>query len=183
MNDILNKVITITSVETKLTTTGKTMLKLTDHENKHYQIWKTKADGTDSVAYQRLQDLGEPVGKVVEIGYKEDAGDYQGKAITYKTIINIKLTNGNPNRSETMVKAQMAEASKKTTDEKWKEISRGKVRHGVACEFIRLGEDLTPALVNKINRWTDFIMTGQLLVEPKLSEELGEELTVENFPF
>ena len=46
MNDIQNKVITITSVETKSTTSGKVMLKIKDQKNLSYQLWKNKQDGS-----------------------------------------------------------------------------------------------------------------------------------------
>jgi hypothetical protein len=202
INNILNKVITITGIETKLTNTGKTMLKLTDQENKHYQIWKTKADGTDSVAYNRLQELGEAVGKTIEIGYKEDSGEFQGKVITYKTIINIKPANGQQpqqTRANLAVKAQMSEAAKKTDDDKWTEISKGKVRHGVACEFIRLGAEFSPVTTAKIDKWVNYIMSGEIFTPNKTANDTvmegiptidygedtasQEELRAENIPF
>ena len=76
----------------------------------------------------------------------------------------------------------------------WDKIAIGKIRHGVACEFIRKGEELTPATVVKINNWTNFIMTGQLLQttqrvektpyqEEPAYEETPDELRVENIPF
>lgn len=186
MNDIINKVITITGIETKSTARGKVFLKVKDQDNKSYQLWQTKADGTHSVAFTRLEELGGAmaVGKNIEIGYKEEAGDYQGKAITYKTIVNIRPTT-QPARGQTIVNLQRAEASKKSDDDKWAEISKGKVRHGVACEFIRLGAEYEPKTIAKINKWTEFIMTGEMFndSEPVKIEDLGEEVVPDNFPF
>jgi len=186
--DLLNKIITITGIETKSTISGKVFFKVKDQDNKSYQLWQTKADGTQSIAYSHLNEIGGAmaVGKSVEISYKEEQGEYQGKTVTYKTIVNLKLTT--QSKGQTMVNLQRAEASKKSDDDKWAEISRGKVRHGVACEFIRLGQELTPSLVNKINRWTDFIMSGQLLSDKSEldfneEKETPTELRADQIPF
>lgn len=166
MNDtIQNKLITISGIETKLVGTNRTMLRIKDQDNKTYQIWKTKADGTDSIAYKKIEELGGSmaVGKSAEISYKEEEGDYNGKKVVYRTVINLKQSF--QPKAQTITNLQKAEASKKSEDEKWTEISKGKVRHGVACEFIRLGAEYTPATISKINKWTEFIMTGNMFNE------------------
>lgn len=189
MNALTNAVITITAIETKLTTTGKTLLKIKDQNNKSYQLWKTKFDNSESVAYQRLQELGDPVGQTVEVSIKEEQSEYEGKPITYRTIVNIKATNQRAQtKSNLIVKAQMVEASQKSQDEKWQEISKGKVRHGVACEFIRLGAEYNPATISKINKWVEFIMSGDIFNDAVEAEEdkdfpKEEEINVSKIPF
>jgi len=43
----------------------------------------------------------------------------------------------------------------------WDEISRGKVRHGVACEFIRLGKRLDLQSIAEMESWVGYIMNGR----------------------
>ena len=126
MNDIQNKVITITSVETKSTTSGKVMLKIKDQKNLSYQIWKNKQDGSESVAYQGYEKLGEPVGQNVEIAFKEDTGDYNGKPVTYRTIVAIKPSGQPVSKANTMVKNQMKEEAEKSDEAKWNKINEEK---------------------------------------------------------
>lgn len=71
----------------------------------------------------------------------------------------------------------MENVAKKTEDQKWNEISTGKVRHGVACEFIKLGAELNSTTINKINAWTDYIMTG------KAFTSAPDEIIVDDMPF
>lgn len=142
MSDLLNKVITITSLENKLTSNGKVMIKVKDQNNLSYQIWQKKQDGNDSVAYSNLMMLGEPVGRTIEIGYKEDQGDFEGKAITYRTIMNIKPTTSQPSKADLFTKSQIVEASKKETDKKWEELGWKKCKYGFLIESYKLGLNL-----------------------------------------
>lgn len=64
------------------------------------------------------------------------------------------------------------------SEDKWDKIAIGKVRHGVACEFIRLGEPLTKDTINSIDKWVDYIMTGKLLTkeEKEIDDYIGDSL-------
>ena len=191
MNDIINKIITIASLETKLTSNGKTMLRLGDTENKHYQIWQKKSDGTDSVAYQRLQELGEPVGKTIEIGYKEDQGDFKGKPITYKTIINIKPANGRvPSKADLFVKAQMREEAKVNDDKKWDEINDKKEK---SMRWMNALNNATILVANGKIELKDLKYQANLIYQmtpleavetlKDMGEVIEEGIQVENLPF
>ena len=58
MNDnILEKTITISKIEKTLTSNGKQLIKVRDQENKGYQLWPIKQDGSESVAYQGYKVL------------------------------------------------------------------------------------------------------------------------------
>ena len=48
----------------------------------------------------------------------------------------------------------------------WNEISKGKVRHGVACEYIKQNKPLNEEIAMDIERWVEFIMTGHLENHP-----------------
>ncbi len=83
---------------------------------------------------------------------------------------------------------QTAKFAARAEEKKWEDISRGKVRHGVSCEFIRLGEFLNQDTVDLIKQWTDFIMTGNLTKNERseLDTEDGEvngEIDVSGIPF
>jgi hypothetical protein len=47
----------------------------------------------------------------------------------------------------------------------WEAISRGKVRHGVSLEAIKLGMTLSPETDKWIKQWTDYIMSGNLDID------------------
>lgn len=88
-----------------------------------------------------------------------------GQGGNSRYVRNITDISGQPNvisKGEQFTRQQIAQVKTKSEDEKWNEISKGKVRHGVACEFIRLGAEYNLETINKINKWTEFIMTGQM---------------------
>ena len=89
--DELKSLITkIESVESTTTSTGKTRFKI-KAGGFNFGLWKIKKDLTDTKAYQFLETLGlNATGELVEIVYKEDEGEYDGKAITYRTIVMLK---------------------------------------------------------------------------------------------
>lgn len=85
---MLNKNIVISAVEQKTTETGRAFIKITDEKGLKYTIWCIKKDGTEGKAFQYFKTLGfEAVNKTVGIGYKEELGDYEGKPVTYRTIV------------------------------------------------------------------------------------------------
>lgn len=90
-NKLLNKAITISAKEEKLQG-NKPVMKLKDEKGLTYTVYKTKQDGSISVAWEQIQELS--VGDTVQIGYVEDLGDYQGKTVTYRTIRNFNKDIG-----------------------------------------------------------------------------------------
>ena len=196
MNDIQNKVITITSVETKSTTSGKVMLKIKDQKNLSYQIWKNKQDGSESVAYQGYEKLGEPVGQNVEIAFKEDTGDYNGKPVTYRTIVAVKPTGQPVSQGNTMVKSQMAEASKKSDDEKWEKINQEKEK---SMRWMNALNNATLLVANgklefkELKHYANLIYqmkpldskpdNTEILKAEDLGEVMEDELRVDQIPF
>jgi hypothetical protein len=90
MNDLINKVIQVSAKEEKLQG-GKTVMKVKDEKNLVYTVYKTKQDGTESVAWGQIPDIGE----TVQIGFVEQQGEYEGKAVTYRTIRTFNKDIGN----------------------------------------------------------------------------------------
>lgn len=95
---LLNKAITISAKEEKLQA-GKPVVKLKDEKGLTYTVYKLKQDGTESVAWGQLSDLS--LGDTVQIGYVEDQGEYEGKAVTYRTIrtLSTDIAQGMTNAS------------------------------------------------------------------------------------
>lgn len=84
MNDLLNKVITVSAKEEKLAG-GKPVMKIKDEKGLTYSVWKFKQDGTESVAWGQIPDLN----TATQIGYVEDVKqDPQHGTVTYRTIRN-----------------------------------------------------------------------------------------------
>lgn len=51
-----------------------------------YNVFKKKKDGTDSIAYRNVNDLGLKAGMTIDVGYKDSQYDFQGKQTTSHNI-------------------------------------------------------------------------------------------------
>ena len=97
MSDILNKNITIQAVEQKTAGNGNPFIKIQDELGLRYTMWQTKKDGTEQKSFSYFKTLGfEATGKTVSIGYKEEQGEYEGKPVTYRTIIGMREAGNYP---------------------------------------------------------------------------------------
>ena len=194
MENLLNKLITITGIEQKVTQNGKVLFKVKDQDNRSYQLWKTKQDGTDTMAYQGISSLpNNGINSSVEITYKETQGDYNGKPVTYRSIIAVK-PNVNVPASTNINNVAKGRINGKNEEEKWKEIN-DKKRADIkwmnalnnACLLKTKGNDLSiEELANMIyklepNLTADNIanMTGGTVV----NQEQTEEYDTSNIPF
>lgn len=189
---MINKTIHIASASMTTTATGKLLTKIKDGENKSYQLWHNKQDGSETVAYQAykiLPNMG--IGCDVEVAINEEQGNYQGKPVIYRSIVGLQPRTYNQQPAQP--NPQTAKLTARAEDKKWEDISRGKVRHGVACEFIRLGKSLTEETAQTINEWVNYIMTGNINREQHYNEPTkedyqdveggGMDINVENIPF
>ena len=95
---LINQVIQLTSKEEKLGKFGP-MMKIKDEKGLTYTVYKTKKDGSVSVAWEQLQTLN--LGDMVQVSFAEDTGDYEGKPVTYRTVraFNADIGNGVANSS------------------------------------------------------------------------------------
>lgn len=89
--ELINKVITVSGKEEKMQG-GKPVMKIKDQDNLTYTVYKTKQDGTESAAWKAMPSLED----VVQIGFVEQKGEYEGKPVTYRTIrvFNKDIGNG-----------------------------------------------------------------------------------------
>ena len=89
--ELINKVITVSGKEEKLAA-GKPVMKIKDEKNLSYSVWKFKKDGTESVAWGQIPDIGE----TTQIGYVEETKDHpEHGATTYRTIRTFNKDIGN----------------------------------------------------------------------------------------
>lgn len=96
-NDLLNRTITVSGKEEKLQG-GKPVMKIKDEKGLTYTVYKTKQDGTESVAWGQIPDLN----TATQIGYVEEVKQHpEHGSITYRTIRNF-----NPDLANTTPKAE-----------------------------------------------------------------------------
>jgi len=120
MDKLLNKAITINGKEEKLQG-GKPVVKIKDEQGLTYTVYKTKQDGSTSVAWTQLADLS--LGDTVQIGYAEQQGEYQGSPVTYRSIrsFNKDIGQGMLNVSNQQKKTPQGanNASQSTQDDQY----------------------------------------------------------------
>lgn len=91
-NKLINKVITISSEETKKTQYGL-VKKIKDENGLTYSIFDTKKDGSESAAWAQYKDLS--IGDTVQISYVEEPKEFEGKRYMARTIRNFSKDIGN----------------------------------------------------------------------------------------
>lgn len=79
--DLTNKIIQIASKEEKAGPFGP-MVKIKDQDGKTYTVFKTKKDGTTSVAWDSMPAVGD----TVQVSYAEEDGEYDGKPYKRRTV-------------------------------------------------------------------------------------------------
>jgi hypothetical protein len=94
-NQIQNKVIVITSVETK-----DSKIALIDQDGKKFNFFTTKRDGGDTSAYAQYKTMELKKGDTVQIGYvEEEFTTRDGQTARTKKIISFRETNEQPSQS------------------------------------------------------------------------------------
>lgn len=188
--DLLNTRIIVASVEEKTSKNGKTMFKIKGNDNHTYQLWQSKQDGTDSVAFVVFNSkLNMGVGKEFDITYREEYGTYKGKTIVYRTIVNAK-----PVQESDEIINESNLLKKNNEDEKWKGI-RDEKRNDI--KWMNALNNATLIVSKKIDSFTEYnlenarkevkeLANWYYKLEPYLNNsELSNELdkAIENIPF
>lgn len=92
-NDIQTSVITVNSIEQKLTKAGNKMIKIRDEKNLVYNVFSTKTDGEISKAWATKPEIGD----VVEVGFVESTGeDASGKPFRSRIVRFFNPAEGEP---------------------------------------------------------------------------------------
>ena len=192
-NKLLNKAITISAKEEKLQG-RKPVMKLKDEKGLTYTVYKTKQDGSTSVAWEQVQELS--VGDTVQIGYVEDLGDYQGKAVTYRTIRNFNkdigegVKNYNQNNAPASVQSprhgqNLASSGARDYDKE----AVGKCQYGFLEAYIRSGHSFQEAKLQVVvaRKLAELVVYGTQQSEPEedlIDPALGQpEFNDEDIPF
>ena len=90
-DEIINKNITIASVEQKTATNGNLFYKIKDENDLSYLLWPMKKDKTELAAATYLKSFGlEAVGKTVSIGYTEEEYEKEGRTNIGRKIIGMR---------------------------------------------------------------------------------------------
>jgi hypothetical protein len=150
-NKLLNKAITISGKEEKLQG-GKPVIKLKDEKGLTYTVYKTKKDGSTSVAWEQLQELN--VGDTVQIGYMEDQGEYEGKTVTYRTIRNFNKDIGEGvqrqqgSQPAETPRSEAPRGSQNNTD--WDQIAVGKCQTAFLAAYLQAGNSFADAKLQVI---------------------------------
>ena len=92
--DNQTKVITISKIETKMFDTG-TQYRISA-DGKVFKFYDKKKDGNDTVAFKQFKDMGIKPGSVVEVWYKEENKEYQGKPYTDRLIASFREAKNAP---------------------------------------------------------------------------------------
>jgi hypothetical protein len=97
MNELQNKVIKITGVESKMinNSTLYTLISNEGGKDVKYNLWSKKKDGSDTAAYSAFQQLNVQVGSVVEVAFTAEPQSFvneQGKSVNFerRTVMVIK---------------------------------------------------------------------------------------------
>lgn len=183
MSDLFNKVITVKAKEEKAGPFGP-LMKIKDQDGKTYTVFKTKKDGSVSVAWEQMPELE----ATVQIGYAEEDGEYEGKPFKRRTIrsFNADIGNGVANAKETRYEPLSASQSESKEDFGRRLAVHGFLNAQINCkgleiitvEDVRLAivlEDMVNLELAKPKGWAEL---GQ-----KLKEEAVEEISTEDIPF
>jgi len=88
--------ITISEHSSKLTKNGATLITLKDTEDKKYSFFAKKMDGNETAAFKGWSAIRNPVGAQIEIGVKEEQGEFEGKPFTRRKVMFLKEVAGSP---------------------------------------------------------------------------------------
>lgn len=114
----------------------KVRIKIKGDDNLTYSVWKTKQDGSVSVAYTQISGVElMGVGKTFSIAYDEKQGDYQGKPVTYRTIRSFEPAS---KPQQAVQAARPTQQRNSGTQPNWDEISWGKCKHAYLVEAFKM---------------------------------------------
>lgn len=145
-----------------------------------YSFFIKKKDGTDSLAYKQMQDMGLKKDMTVNIAYDTTQGEYQGRVIQYRNIKS--FCEPSVQVDETPNPVSYGKATGKTATEQgnkprdFDKENWGKCRYGFLIEAYKKGKPLIEAK-DESAEWADVSMSEK--------EDLtkDEEIDVGDIPF
>lgn len=187
--DNQTKNITIAKIETKMFETG-TQYRLTGTDKKIYKFYNKKKDGNDTVAFTQFQDMGIKPNSTVQVWYKEEEKEYEGKKYIDRLISTFREADGVPESRQTQESAPEQEivySSMKNTD--WDEIAVGKCQTNFLSAYIQSGKTFSEAKlqVTQARQLAEMVVYGERKevkitgVDEPLPEDTG--VNADNIPF
>ena len=170
---LLNKTIQISAKEEKLQG-GKPVYKIKDEKGLTYTIYKFKKNDSVSVAWDQITKLS--VGDNVFIGYVENQGEYEGKTVTYRTILTLStdISNGMMNASA-QEKSFNPEPNREQYQESREAFGRRLAIHGMVNGLLAGGteiDQIDSGVIEDLLELEDRIdvQLNASLLEPKATE-------------
>lgn len=97
-DELLKTTTKIVWCETKQMSNGNYMSKIKAENGDHFTLFHTKKDGTDSKAFAGLKELPMSwIGTTVDLLYKEEPYEREGKTYTSRKVIGLKKSENSPN--------------------------------------------------------------------------------------
>jgi hypothetical protein len=183
-NKLLNKVITISAKEEKLSQYGA-MVKIKDENNLTYTVYQKKRDGSISTAWGQQVNL--PVGSTVQIGYVEEAKEYEGKGYMARTIrnFNLDLVGSNTPPPAEKPRVEAPRASQGTSGRDFDKEAVGKCQSLFLQAYLQAGHTFGEAKlqVTQAKKLAEMVVYGHgETVAPDI-QEAAEQIASEDVPF
>jgi hypothetical protein len=118
MPDNQSKIIEIAKVDMKMFDSG-TQYKITTTTNEKYKFYDKKKDGNPTVAFKQFQDMELKIGSTVDVWYKEEVKEYEGKPYTDRLIASFKEASGKPAQTAIKTPSQPKYEATELKDEKF----------------------------------------------------------------
>ncbi len=142
------KIITISEISTKVFDSG-TQYKVKATSGTSFKFYDKKKDGTNTVAFQQYQDMGIRPGSTVEVWFKEEEKEYEGKPYTDRLIASFKeattQTTTPTQKAPQNGKIRSTEQSYESEGVNWDEIAVGKCQTAFLAAYIQSGKTISDA--------------------------------------
>lgn len=182
-NNMNIAIIKITASELKKTANGKNVFKIKDEQGLTYSLYPVKANGNESKAYEYLKLLPmNGLDEIVEISYNEEDGEFQGKAVKYRTIVGMRATNQLPGFKGVQTTTSPMKSSVRPAQAQIQPIQNvsdydksawGRCRHAYLVECMKKGMQPTKETVEFCNEWADISMREREMNTNELLKQTG----------
>lgn len=176
------KVITVSEITTKVFDSG-TQYKVKSTSGMTFKFYDKKKDGNNTVAFSQYNDMGIRPGSTVEVWYKEEEKEYEGKPYTDRLIASFKeatpqTTTPTPIAPQ-KAKSGVLEHSYEPEGVDWDEIAVGKCQTNFLAAYIQSGKSFSEAKLQV----TQARQLAEMVVYGTQKTATEENIKVEDIPF
>jgi hypothetical protein len=178
-DQLLKTTIKIEGVETKVSQSGKTFFRVKGSDKRNYQVWQFTQSGRDSVAFvsfSNFPNMG--VGRKFDISYKEEQGNFNGKPVTYRTIVQAFLNRDKENSGMREFEPERVKTVLTAEEKKWNQIAFGKCKHAFLIEAYKQNRDIDLA-EKEAEVWATASMRVRLRLQGK--SQIGNQETFDPY--